>query len=86
MVSTVITPNGTRAGVAFLFSQKLTHDIITISPDGSDIVELVLLCCTSQRKVNIYLKTNGYDFLCNGSHVDCRSASRFFYKPHESYS
>jgi hypothetical protein len=34
MVSTVVTPRATRAGVAFRFSQKLTHEIMTISPDG----------------------------------------------------
>jgi hypothetical protein len=34
IVSTVITPSGTRAGVAFLFSQKLTHEMMTIRPDG----------------------------------------------------
>lgn len=34
MVSTVVTPNATRAGVALRFNQKLTHDIITIRPDG----------------------------------------------------
>jgi hypothetical protein len=34
MVNTVVTPNETRAGVAHLFSQKLTHDIMTINPLG----------------------------------------------------
>lgn len=34
MVSTVVTPSATRAGVAFLFNQKLTHEMITIKPDG----------------------------------------------------
>lgn len=34
MVSTVMTPSGTRAGVAFLLSQKLTHEMMTIKPDG----------------------------------------------------
>jgi len=34
MVSTVVTPNATLAGVAFRFSQKLTQDMMTISPLG----------------------------------------------------
>lgn len=34
IVNTVVTPSATRAGVAFLFNQKDTHDIITINPDG----------------------------------------------------
>lgn len=34
IVNTVVTPKDTRAGVAHLFSQKLTHDMITISPLG----------------------------------------------------
>lgn len=34
IVNTVVTPRATRAGVAFLFNQKDTHDIITINPDG----------------------------------------------------
>jgi len=34
MVSTVVTPRATLAGVAFRFSQKLTHEMMTISPDG----------------------------------------------------
>lgn len=34
MVSTVVTPSATRAGVAFRFNQKLTHDMMTMRPDG----------------------------------------------------
>lgn len=34
MVNTVVTPNDTLAGVAFRFSQKLTQDMMTISPLG----------------------------------------------------
>jgi hypothetical protein len=34
IVNTVVTPRATLAGVAFLFSQNDTHDIITISDDG----------------------------------------------------
>lgn len=34
IVSTVVTPNATRAGVAFRFNQNETQDIITISPEG----------------------------------------------------
>lgn len=34
IVSTVVTPNATRAGVALRFSQNDTHDIITIKPEG----------------------------------------------------
>lgn len=34
IVSTVVTPSATRAGVALRLSQNDTHDIITISPDG----------------------------------------------------
>lgn len=34
MVSTVVTPRATRAGVAFRFNQNDTQDIMTISPDG----------------------------------------------------
>lgn len=34
MVSTVVTPRATRAGVAFRFSQNETHEIMTIRPDG----------------------------------------------------
>lgn len=34
MVNTVVTPRATLAGVAFLFSQKLTQDMMTISPLG----------------------------------------------------
>lgn len=34
IVNTVVTPSATLAGVAFLFSQKLTQDIMTIRPDG----------------------------------------------------
>lgn len=34
MVNTVVTPRETLAGVAHLFSQKLTHDMMTISPLG----------------------------------------------------
>lgn len=34
IVSTVVTPRATRAGVAFRFNQKLTHEIMTIRPDG----------------------------------------------------
>lgn len=34
MVSTVVTPRETRAGVAARFSQKETHEMMTMSPDG----------------------------------------------------
>lgn len=34
MVSTVVTPSDTLAGVALRFSQKLTHEMITIKPEG----------------------------------------------------
>lgn len=34
IVSTVVTPNDTLAGVAFRFNQKLTQEIITIKPEG----------------------------------------------------
>lgn len=34
MVNTVVTPKATLAGVAFLFNQKLTQDMMTISPLG----------------------------------------------------
>lgn len=34
IVSTVVTPSDTLAGVAFRFNQNETHDIMTISPDG----------------------------------------------------
>lgn len=34
MVNTVVTPRATLAGVAFLFSQKLTQDMTTTSPLG----------------------------------------------------
>lgn len=34
IVSTVVTPRDTRAGVAFRFNQNDTHDIITIRPEG----------------------------------------------------
>lgn len=34
IVSTVVTPSDTLAGVAFRLSQKLTQEIITISPEG----------------------------------------------------
>jgi len=34
IVNTVVTPNETRAGVAHLFNQKLTHDMMTMSPLG----------------------------------------------------
>jgi hypothetical protein len=34
MVSTVVTPRATRAGDAWRCSQKDTHDITTMSPEG----------------------------------------------------
>lgn len=34
MVSTVVTPSATRAGVAFRFNQNETQEIMTIRPDG----------------------------------------------------
>lgn len=34
IVSTVVTPRATRAGVALRLSQKLTQEIMTIRPDG----------------------------------------------------
>ena len=34
MVSTVVTPRPTRAGVAPRVSQKLTHEMMTIRDDG----------------------------------------------------
>lgn len=34
IVNTVVTPRDTLAGVAFRFSQKDTHDMITINPEG----------------------------------------------------
>ena len=35
IVSTVVTPSATRAGVAFRWSQKLTHDMMTIKVAGT---------------------------------------------------
>lgn len=34
IVSTVVTPSDTLAGVAFRFNQNETQDIMTIRPDG----------------------------------------------------
>ena len=43
IVSTVVTPNPTLAGVAPRFNQKLTHDITTIKLYTKNIYNITLL-------------------------------------------